>query len=157
GTQAGIYDKAGQKDEVKEEATDELTSKQPYETIVKVRRLGEAYFPVDLLFRFDDGIRITAKAIGVSDGAIQYQVENSRDGRQWTDAWPLNERWKQFKFTTQTKLISAEFDPEQKVLLDANMTNNARNNATAIGASLRWSAEALFWLQNLLHTASFIG
>lgn len=155
-TQAGIYDQNGQKTEIKAEDKDELTNKQPYETTVKVRRVGEAYFPVDLLFRFDGGVRITAKATGIRDGAIQYQFENSKDGRQWTDAWPLNERWKQFKFTLPVKLISAEIDPEQKVLLDANMTNNARTQASGLGAAIRWSSDALFWLQNLLQAASFI-
>lgn len=156
GAQAGIYDKNGQKVEVKEEAKDELTNKQPYETTVNVRRLGEAYFPVDLLVRFDDGSRITARATGIHDGAIQYQLENSKDGRQWTDAWPLKDRWKRFKFMTPSKLLSVEVDPEQKALLDANLTNNAHTEASGIGAALRWSSGAMFWLQNLLQMVSFI-
>lgn len=156
GAQAGIYDKNGQKTEVKDEAKDELTNKQPYETTVTVRRVGEAYFPVDLLIRFADASRITARATGIRDGAIQYQLENSKDGRQWTDAWPLAERWKKFKFTTPSKLLSAEVDPEQKALLDANLTNNAHLDASGLGASVRWSSGAMFWLQNLLHMASFI-
>jgi hypothetical protein len=156
GVESGVYERGGQRTEVKEEEPDELTNRQPYETEVVARRVGEAYFPVDLLVRFDDGSRITAKATGVRDGAIQYQLESSKDGRQWTDAWPLGERWKRFRFTTPSKLLSAEVDPERKALLDANLTNNARAGESGFGAALRWSADALFWLQNLLHAASFV-
>jgi hypothetical protein len=156
GTLAGVYDQSGQKTEISEEEQDELTNRQPYETEVTVRRVGEAYFPVDLVFTFDDASRITARGVGVRDGAVVYRMESSKDGRQWDDSWPHAERWKRFKFSTPVKLRRAEVDPEQKVLLDANLTNNSRVEASGLGAALRWSSGALFWLQNLLHTASFI-
>jgi hypothetical protein len=151
----GIYDQAGQRVEVKEDQNKQ-TEKESYETEVWVRRVGEAYFPVELLVTFEDGTQVSAQPAAIRDGAIEYQLSNSRDGSRWTDSWAIKDRWKKFKFTTPSKLQTARVDPEEKVLLDANLTNNSRTQDSGLGAALRWASGALFWLQAFLHTISFL-
>lgn len=174
---AGVYDKDGQKVEVKDQAEDEKKPGLAYQNEVTMRRLGEAWFPMDLVLTFKDGSQITARAtiehrasaelaqgsngpvapnkVGLAgDGAIEYQFISSKDGKHWTEVWPIAERWKRFKFTTESELLAATLDPEKKVLLDANFTNNSKTTATGIGAAMRWSSGALFWLQALLQALS---
>jgi hypothetical protein len=157
-TAIGVYDKDGQKGEVKEEAQKGERKDAPYENEVDVCRVGEAWFPVEMLFRFEDGSKVMAKPVTVRDGVIEYQLSHSKsgdkDGKQWTETWAINDRWKKFKFTSASELVTAELDPEKKVLLDANLTNNGKTDATGIGAATRWSSGAMFWVQALLQTLS---
>ncbi|MEY3284769.1 MAG: hypothetical protein RIR86_2782, partial [Acidobacteriota bacterium] len=41
-------------------------------------------------------------------------------------------------------------DPWQKVLLDANLTNNTWTRASGLAPATRWASGALFWLELLL-------
>src|SRR5262249_30673341 len=121
---AGVFDKDGQKTEVKasKEKDNEKNRGQAvaYQNEIDVRRVGEAGFPVEMRFTLKDGDRISGKPVNVRDGVIEYQFTDGRDGRQWTDRWAIKDRWKKFEFTSGSKLVTAEIDPEQKVLLDAN-------------------------------------
>ena len=156
-TAAGIYDRDGQRIEVKEPEQPEENSKAPYDNEIDVRRVGEAWFPVELLFTFKDGSRVSARPAAVRDGVIEYQLESSRTGQRWTESWAVKDRWKKFKFFTASELQMAQVDPEQKVLLDANLTNNSRTMASGVGAAVRWTTGAMFWLQALLQTISSLG
>jgi hypothetical protein len=89
-------------------------------------------------------------------GLIEYRFENSKDGKQWTDSWAINDRWKKFKFTTGSKLVTAEIDPERKVLLDANLTNNSKTGSTGVSAAVRWSSGAMYWVQVIMQALSFM-
>jgi hypothetical protein len=97
-----------------------------------------------------------AKPVGVRDGVIEYQFTDSKDGRQWSDRWAIKDRWKKFEFTSGSKLVTAEIDPEQKVLLDANLTNNSKTEATGVKGAVRWSSGALYWAQLILEAFSFL-
>ncbi|HLG15126.1 MAG TPA: M1 family metallopeptidase [Blastocatellia bacterium] len=147
---AGIYDD-GQRNEVKVE--DEQQESGPYETEVWIRRAGEAYFPVELMLRFEDGGVISATPTSMRDGVIEYRV-TGKDGREWTDSWAIKDAWKRFKFTTDSKLALAQLDPADKVLLDANMTNNSWTPASGIRPAVRWSTGSMFWFQALLQFLS---
>lgn len=150
----GVYDKDGQKDELKE-SKDERKKDAPYENEVDVRRAGEAWFPVEMLFTFEDGSKVTAKPTNVHDGLIEYLLSDGKeDGKHWTETWAIKDRWKKFKFNSASELVTAQIDPEQKVLLDANLTNNSKTDATGIGGATRWSTGAMFWIQALLQTLS---
>lgn len=157
----GVYDNNGQKSEVKEPEKKDEKSDAPYENEVDVRRVGEAWFPMELLLTFKDGSKVSAKPIAVHDGVIEYQLsyskEGTKDGKQWNESWAIKDRWKKFKFTSGSELIRAEFDPEKKVLLDANFTNNSKTNATGIGAATRWASGAMFWMQAFLQTLGALG
>src|SRR5262245_55980657 len=149
-----------------------------YENEISVRRVGEAWFPVDMLFTLEDGARVTAKPVVGKDGltargdynakapgkidnrfpaygVIEYRFENSKNGEQWTESWAINDRWKKFKFTTASKLVTAEIDPGRKVLLDANLTNNGKTTSSGIGGAVRWSSGAMYWVQAILQAFSF--
>jgi hypothetical protein len=155
--QIGVYDKDGQKTEIKESESEGENESAPYENEIDVRRVGEAWFPVELLFTLKDGNRISAKPVAVRDGVIEYQFNDGKDGRQWSDTWAIEDRWKRFNFTTESKLVTAQVDPEQKVLLDANLTNNSKADAAGVGGAIRWSSGAMYWVQAILQAFSFLG
>ncbi|HEV8487613.1 MAG TPA: M1 family metallopeptidase [Blastocatellia bacterium] len=150
-TKAGIYETDGQKSEVKVEEKEPVGAQ--YETEISVRRLGEAYFPIEMSFRFDDKSHITVIPSALHNDIIEYRVIDSQ-GREWTDSWSIKDRWKKFKFTTGSKLREAELDPGRKVLLDANMTNNSWTAGSGVRAAVRWSSGSMFWFQTLLQ---FVG
>jgi hypothetical protein len=158
GEEIGVYDKDGQKTEVKtQEPDDEDDDKNAvYENEVAVRRLGEAWFPVEMLFTLKDGSLISAKPINTRDGVIEYRLTNSKDGRQWSDTWIIKDQWKKFRFVTGSKLVMAEIDPEQKVLLDANLTNNSKTDSSGVGGAVRWSSGAMYWVQAIMQALSFL-
>jgi hypothetical protein len=152
----GLFDKDGRKIEVKgpeDEASDEHS---PCENEVTVRRVGEAWFPVEILFTMSDGSSVSAKPVAVLDGVIEYQLNSSKDGKQWIESWAIEDRWKKFKFTSGSELVAAQVDPEEKVLLDANLTNNGKTFSTGVGGALRWSSGAMYWVQAILHAFSFL-
>jgi hypothetical protein len=152
----GLFDRDGRKVEVERDLR--AGNNQSYETEIVVRRVGEAYFPVELLLRFQDSNKILAKPTALRDGIIEYQFEDTRTGRKWIDSWAIKDRWKKFKFTTTSELLTAQLDPEEKVLLDANLTNNSRAlSTTGMGAATRWASGAIFWLQAILQLISALG
>lgn len=156
GAKIGVYDKEGQKTEVKEPEEKNRDKNAPYENEISVRRAGEAWFPVEMLFTLKDGNRVSAKPVNVRDGVIEYQFSDSKDGRQWSDAWAIKDRWKKFKFTTESKIVTAQLDPERKILLDANLTNNSKTDSTGAGGAVRWSSGAMYWVQTILQAFSFL-
>jgi hypothetical protein len=143
----GVYEKDGQKSEVKE-GDAKLGEQKLFENEVIVRRVGEAWFPVELLVTLQDGSKIFFKPESIKDGAIEYRRQDP--GGEWLERWPLNERWKKFKFSTTAEIQAVQLDPNNKVQLDANLTNNSKTETPAIGAAVRWTAGATFWLQTLL-------
>jgi hypothetical protein len=155
---AGIFDKGGRKTEVKaqEQNDDEKDKNATYENEVAVRRMGEAWFPVEMLFTLKDGSSISAKPVNTRDGVIEYRLTDSKDGKQWSENWAIKDRWKKFRFTTGSKLVAAEIDPERKVLLDANLTNNSKTDSSGVGGAIRWSSGAMYWVQAVMQALSFL-
>ena len=114
---------------------EEADGQREYQTEVVVRRLEGARFPVDVLMVFDDGEEIR---------------------RQWDG----QERWQRYSFQKPVRLKYAVVDPDRKLLLDIDPTNNSRYRSGDEGFSLatrKWTAKWLFWLQNLLETMAFLG
>jgi hypothetical protein len=158
GGKIGVFDKDGQKAEVKapENNDEENDQNAAYQNEVTVRRVGEAWFPVEMLFTLKDGARISVKPVNTRDGVIEYQLTDSKDGRQWSDAWAIKDRWKKFRFTAGSNIATAEIDPERKVLLDANLTNNSKTGSRGVGGAVRWSSGAMYWVQALMQALSFM-
>ena len=72
-----------------------------YQNEIRVRRLGAFQFPVELEIVFEDGETIR-------------------------EAWDGRELWQRFRYVRTTQLVSATVDPERKIPLDVNYTNNSR-------------------------------
>lgn len=125
-----------------------------YENEIAVRRLGEAWFPIEIDFRFEDGGRVTARPVGVpvdgKEGVVEYRMTDEKEGGVWIETWPIRERWKRFRFASSAEVTAVALDPDRKLLIEANWTNNSRTDATGLSAGLRWSTGAMFWLQALL-------
>jgi hypothetical protein len=102
-----------------------------YESGVDVRRLGAFKFPVEIVATFEGGEKVREK-------------------------WDGQELWKKFRYTKPVKLVSAAVDPENKIPLDLNYTNNSKAvNGASLGAN-KLSARWLFWVQFLLDQPEFM-
>jgi hypothetical protein len=129
----GIYDEGGKKVPYSQKAAEEAFEKSPekkYRSTVVVRRLGEAMAPVDVLVHFENG----------------ETVREEWDGRY---------RWTKFVYERTSKVASAEVDPERKLALEANFTNNSRTTEPDNRAAAKWYVRWLFWLENLFFAAGF--
>jgi len=102
-----------------------------YRTEVVVRRLGGGVFPVDLLMVFED------------DSTAH-------------DSWDGAARWKLFVEERPAKLAYAVVDPEHKLMLDLNITNNSllREPSDRLPA-IKWSSKWMIWMQDLLWNFAF--
>lgn len=101
------------------------------ESEVVVRRLGELVFPVTIKVTFEDG------------------------QTAYTE-WDGKDRYTKIKYVRSVPIKWAELDPENKILLDVNLTNNSRSvesdHLVAANISSRW----LFWLQMALQTLTAV-
>jgi hypothetical protein len=102
-----------------------------FHTEVVARRLGGGVFPVDLLLVFQDGSEL----------------------RQ---SWDGQDRWKMVTADRPSKLRYAVVDPEHKLALDLDTTNNSRvlEPAAALPVA-KWTSRWMLWLQDLLVTFTF--
>jgi hypothetical protein len=102
-----------------------------YRTVVVVRRLGEAVFPVDVQVTFASGEKVRERWDGV-------------------------DRWRMFTYERPSRAVSAEVDPDRVLLLDVNFTNNGKVAAPAAHeAAHKWSLTWMAWLEDLLLTYAF--
>jgi len=100
----------------------------PYRTHVVVRRVGVS-LPQTLQVKFADG---STKTVRWDDG-------NQGKGS----------RWARFAFTTRSKAVSAELDPERRMFLDSNKLDDSRTVESNSAASRRWSSDFAALLQSL--------
>ncbi|MDZ7268263.1 MAG: M1 family metallopeptidase [candidate division KSB1 bacterium] len=102
-----------------------------YRSSFYVRRRGDFVFPVEIVATFANGEKVR-------------------------EQWDGREIWKKFTYTKPVKLVRAEVDPDRKIPLDVNYTNNSsRVHANHLGAhklALRW----LFWMQSFLDQPEMI-
>ncbi len=102
-----------------------------YHTIIKVRRLGDFVFPVELEFVFTEDDTVTEK-------------------------WGGKELWTQFEYLKPQQLISATVDPERKIVLDVNITNNSKMRKESKLGPRKIGARVMFWMQNLLELPALL-
>ena len=60
------------------------------------------------------------------------------------------------EFTGNTKVISAQIDPDQKNLLDININNNSLSIKNDPVTLWKFTIKFMFWIQNLFQTLSFL-
>jgi Peptidase family M1 domain len=102
-----------------------------YRTEVVVRRLGGGIFPVDVLLVF-------------------------QDGTEMRQPWDGRDRWRLIVAERPAKLKYAVVDPDRKLALDLNYTNNSRLlEPAATVPALKWTSKWMIWLQDLLATFAF--
>jgi len=113
-------------------ALDEIAEEKIlYYSEIKVRRLGDFVFPVELLMTFEDGEEIR-------------------------EVWDGQELWKKYVYIRPAKLVSATVDPDRKILLDVNFTNNSRTVEAQKLGLLKLSARWLFGIQFLMEQPELV-
>lgn len=98
---------------------------------VEVQRKGDWAFPVELLVAFEDG-------------STQTLYWSGEEGRYV------------FEFSGPAKVISAHIDPQYKLSLDTDLNNNSLTLHPDASPLWKYAAKAVFWIQNLLQTVSFL-
>jgi len=116
-------------DKNKQEA-DNQEKEKIYRNEVVVLRKGELIFPQEILIRFDEGEEVMEK-------------------------WDGKERWKRYVYFRPYKLESAQVDPEYKILLDINFTNNSRLMEPNKLPVWKHALRLMFQFQNILSVFSF--
>ena len=111
---------------------EETKGQDIFESEVLVRRLGEVKIPVEVQIVFKDGEII---------------VEN----------WDGLYRWKKFKFSRPSPIVKAVIDPEFKLVLDINRTNNSCKVKPNRLAPLKGVSSWLLWLQHFLEFFTLFG
>jgi hypothetical protein len=102
-----------------------------YETRVVVRRLQDGILPVDVLLKFENG-------------------------DEFRDLWDAKNTWKLYTLVKPAKLLYASVDPDRKILLDIDYTNNSKLLVPQPGfAAVKWASKWMFWLQDFIQTLSF--
>ena len=110
----------------------EKSKKALYESEVLVRRLGEVRVPVDILIIFENGKEIR---------------EN----------WDGQYRWKKFKYRGPVRIEAAVIDPDFKLVIDVDRTNNSLMRKANKLAPLKWTSNWLGWLQHALEFFTVFG
>jgi hypothetical protein len=105
----------------------------PYRSSVFIRRWGEGIFPIE--------VRITFK-----------------NGEQVLEHWDGKARWTRFNYLKPTKVEKVEVDPEHKLRLDVNYSNNSwMRKPPAKIAAWKWTSKWIIWVQNVLEYFAFWG
>jgi hypothetical protein len=129
----GVYDENGKKTYYShrdaEKAYQESKDKR-YRSTVIVRRLGGVEAPVAVDVKFENG-----------------EVAHEH--------WNGKYRWVKFNYEKATKVESAEVDPKQKLVLDANFTNNGLTLKPDTLFAAKWYVRWIFWVENLFFAVSF--
>ncbi|MEE9554975.1 MAG: M1 family metallopeptidase [candidate division Zixibacteria bacterium] len=116
-------------DDIKEDTSSDSTVDETTETLyysgVNLQRMGGFIFPVELEVVFEDGETIR-------------------------ETWDGKGKWKKFRYTRSSKLFSARIDPDNKVRLDVNYTNNSMSVEPQGYGIAKLSAKLLFWFQFML-------
>ena len=93
-----------------------------YKSDISVRRLGTFHFPVELEMTFDDGEKLR-------------------------EHWDGIELWKKYTYLKPSRLVSATVDPDDKIPLDVNFTNNGKTVEPHTLGLDRLSIRFMFWMQ----------
>jgi len=96
-----------------------------YHIVVKLRREGEAVFPVDMKMTLENGETI---------------------GKHWDG----RDRWVKYELTKTSRAKRVEIDPEHNVLLDSNFENNSWVSDPAPLPFAKWFSNLMFWSQMVL-------
>jgi hypothetical protein len=74
------------------------------------------------------------------------------DKKEVRETWDGQYRWKKFIFKGRSRVERAVVDPEFKLVLDVNRTNNSMSRKSNWLAPLKWVSN---WLLRLQHALEF--
>ena len=100
-----------------------------YRSDIMIKRNGGLVIPVDIRVEFENG-----------------ETE--------TLTWDGHDGYKRIVYTHESPVLKVVVDPEQKVMLDMDPSNNTRYRHGASYPAVKWSARWFFWFQHLLETAA---
>jgi hypothetical protein len=86
-------------------------------------------------------------------GGVKFPVEikvTLENGDSFKDYWDGNDKWIRKTYFTTSPAIGAQIDPENKLILDVNSSNNNRLAKYELSPFLRWVTQWLFWMQSFL-------
>ncbi|RKY82984.1 hypothetical protein DRQ09_10775 [candidate division KSB1 bacterium] len=131
----GVFDRGNRNITIYQKDIDSLAkikmqNKMLFKNTVYVRRLGEVIFPVEIEVKFENGEIIK---------------EN----------WNGKKRWKKFEYIKPYKVEYAIVDPDNKIPLDINITNNSKMLKPVLRGTLKWFFKWMFWIQNILELCHF--
>jgi hypothetical protein len=140
--EAGSWLKNGQRSE--------LTDDDRYEQVAKADEAWKKSHP-DVGRTKPGAFPIRSTVTVVREGAAVAQIlrVTFAGGSHVDVRWDDDRRWARFVFTGDTAAVSAELDPEHKVLLDDNKLNDSRTTKADASASRRWTADLAALLQSL--------
>jgi hypothetical protein len=118
----GLFEKDGK---LVPEPPAELAKPSGFDSVVTVVRKGDVAMPVDIELRFE--------------GTKPYRAH-----------WDGEARWTRFSVSRGPRLTEAVVDPDEKILLDLDRTNNGRRTEADPRAAARWTSRSVFWVQNLI-------
>ena len=103
-----------------------------FETRVVVRRYGDGIHPVEVLLKFEDG-------------------------EEHQEVWDGQNEWTAIRLRKDTELEYAIVDPQRKLLLDVDFTNNSRLRVPGNDLpSTKWASKWMFWLQDYMQTLTAV-
>ena len=99
--------------------------------------------------------KVTVKQIGGMTIPVEVEVtyENGQTERQIWDG--LGEE-KAMEFSSESPIVSAHVDPDQKIYLDVNFTNNSKTLKPNIRPITKYATKSQNWMQTLIHFASYL-
>jgi len=113
-------------DDAKREAFNDSTFQRSFQSKIMVTREGDMTFPVEILVKFSHDTEIIEK-------------------------WDGIERYKVFEYNQPARVISAEIDPERKILLDVNPLNNGMRVKSDNTVVHKYGSFWFYMMQNILH------
>lgn len=102
-----------------------------YKSQVTLYRNGQIEMPVEVLVHFEDGTEIVEK-------------------------WDGKARIHYLNFTKPTKVQWADIDPERKIHIDQNFTNNSLTLEPETTPIKKYFSKFLFWVQNVMQTITML-
>jgi len=121
----GYYD-----NEKREYIDEKKEDEKKFESFVLVRRKGEVRIPVDVRITFEDG-----------------EVVNEK--------WDGQDLWKRYHYIRSSQVMLVEVDPDRKLMLDINYSNNSMYRKKSSFAAFRWTAKWMYWVQHLFEVVAF--
>ena len=97
-----------------------------------MRRLGEVKIPVDVRVVFEDG-------------------------SETREEWDGQYRWKRFEYEGPQRVKKAIVDPDFKLVIDINRTNNSMTVKPNRLAPWKWVSNWMLWLQHAMEVFTIFG